>query len=300
MAPARILMVVCGALVVAAAVALAVGVSDPQLGSLTPIQLTPTPTAVRPMPEAPRPVPADAFVPAVTGWVAADVMPGAGSMPVAVGHTVVFDFVAWQDGTRVAGTSYTRPEPTRLYLTEDETGWIAALAGMTAGGVRQVKRSPDREPDARMVIEATVHEVLAPPAPVEVETDRRVRLPSGIEIADLVVGPGVVAESGQRATFEYAVFTAAGAELDSSWRRASPVRVDLGRDRLVFEPVLLGMTVGTRRQAWVPPAVAFPQGPPPTIDPDQTLVLVVELTAITPSVNNDDASHTDGTSPDGH
>jgi len=267
------------ALVIAAAVVLAIGESEPEVGPPIPIPVDRPPDAVRPMPERPHAVPPEAFVPGPEGYEIADVVLGAGDVPVAVDRTPVFDFVVWYDDARAVGTSYSRPAPTRVHLSADATGWITALVGVTAGGVRQVRST--EESGAKTVIEVIVHEVLVPPGPVDVPSEQRVHLPSGIEIADLTVGPGIAAEVGQQATFEYAVFAADGTELDSSWRRASPVRVQLGHDRLVFEPVVLGMTVATRRQAWVPPSVAFPQGPPQGIDPDSYLLLLVELTAVT-------------------
>jgi FKBP-type peptidyl-prolyl cis-trans isomerase FkpA len=296
----RLVMAACAALVVAAAVALAVGVSEPGVEPPIPIPVDPPPSAVRPMPETPHAVPADVFVAGPGGYAFADAVVGTGDTPAEPGRTMIFDYVAWQVPGPIVGTSYSRPAPNRVHLEAESSAWLAALAGARAGGIRQIRLPAEGRPGARSLVEVAVHDVLVPPGPVEVAPEARVRLPSGIEVADLVVGPGVVAALGHRATFEYAVFRADGSELDSSWRRASPVRVQLGRDRLTFESVLVGMTVGTRRQAWVPPDIAFPQGPPEGIPAGGTLVLVVELTALTIDVNNDDTSHTDGPVRDGH
>lgn len=286
---------------IAAAVALVACVSEPEIGAPIPIPVDAPPEAVRPMPEAPHPVPASAFAPGPGGYAFADAVQGTGEVPVGPDRTIVFDFVAWQDGGPVVGTSYARQGPSRIHLTTDASGWIVALTGATAGGVRQVRLPAEGRSGAKTLVEATVHEVLVPPVVVEVGLEQeRALLPSGIEVADLTTGAGIAAEIGHRATFEYAVFAADGTELDSSWRRASPVRVHLGRDRLAFEPVLIGMTVGTRRQAWVPPSVAFPQGPPEGIHPSDALVLVVELSSLTTDVNIGDASHTDGPDAGGH
>lgn len=289
------------ALAIGAVAVLAVGVSPPEVEAPIPIALEPPPSAVRPMPEAPQVVPDSAFVAGPGETTIADVIQGTGTALVGPDRTVVFDYVAWSADHRAVGSSYTRPAPNRVPLTADGSGWTIALSGMTAGGVRQVRLPADGATRTRTLIEVVVHEVLVPPVPVVVEPQRRTRLPSGIEIADVAIGEGAAAEMGYHATFEYAVFDGdGGTELDSSWRRASPVRMQLGRDRLQFLPVLLGMTVGTRRQAWVSPAIAFPQGPPEGIDPERPLVLVVELTAITTSVNMGDASHTDGPERHGH
>jgi FKBP-type peptidyl-prolyl cis-trans isomerase len=189
----------------------------------------------------------------------------------------VVDFVAWQ-GARVVGSSFTRSAPTRVPRDATTAGWLRALDGMRAGGVRQIRVPPEREGGREVLVEATVHAVLVPPVPAAVPPEARTRLPSGLEVAELSPGAGEPARTGDRVSFDYAVFGPDGTELDSSWRRGAPVRIALGTDRLVFAPVLEGMTPGSRRQAWVPPALAFPQGKVPEGVPEgQVLTVVVEL-----------------------
>jgi FKBP-type peptidyl-prolyl cis-trans isomerase FkpA len=266
----------CGLLTVCAAVALAMGVSAPDLPPAEPIVLD-EPAPARPEPTAPQVVDPSAFVTRADGMAVADVVPGTGDQVVGTDTTVVVDFVAWQ-GTRIVGSSYNRAAPTRVPRDADTASWLRALDGMRAGGIRQIRVPSEREGGREVLVETTMHAVLVPPTPVDVPEASRITLPSGITIAELVPGVGEPPPQGERVTFDYAVFQPDGTELDSSWRRAAPVRIRLGTDPLVFAPVLEGMMPGGRRQAWVPPEVAFPQGKPPEGVPvGQSLVLVIEL-----------------------
>jgi FKBP-type peptidyl-prolyl cis-trans isomerase len=269
-------LLVCGVLTVSAVVALAVGVSTPQIPPPEPIALD-EPAPARPEPAAPQAVDPTAFVTRPDGMAVADLVLGTGELVVGTDTAVVVDFVAWQ-GTRNVGSSYNRPTPTRVPRDADTQGWLRALDGMRAGGVRQIRVPSEREGGREVLVETTVHTVLVPPVPVVVPESSRTRLPSGIEFAELTPGVGNPPPPGDRVAFDYAVFTQDGTELDSSWRRAAPVRLRLGVDPLVFAPVLEGLAPGGRRQAWVPPEVAFPQGRPPDgVPAGQSLVLVVEL-----------------------
>src|SRR5687768_16794370 len=185
----------CGLLTVCAAVALAMGVSTPDLPPAEPIVLD-EPAPARPEPAAPRQVDPSAFVNRADGIAIADVVLGTGDPVVGTDTTVVVDFVAWQ-GTRIVGSSYNRPGPARVPRDPDTTGWLRALDGMRAGGIRQIRVPSEREGGREVLVETTMHAVLVPPTPVDVPEASRITLPSGITVAELVPGVGEPPPQGE-------------------------------------------------------------------------------------------------------
>jgi len=70
-------------------------------------------------------------------------------------------------------------------------------------------------------------------------------------------------------------------EFDSSWsRNAEPFEFQLGGGMVIpgWDEGVQGMKVGGRRELVIPPDLAYgPQGQPPTIAPNETLVFVIDL-----------------------
>lgn len=108
--------------------------------------------------------------------------------------------------------------------------------------------------------------------------------PARLVKRDLVVGKGPAVRAGQLATVQYVgVSWSTGQEFDASWNRGQPFSFPLGRQQVIagWDEGVAGMRVGGRRELVIPPAQAYgPQGSPPTIGPDETLVFVVDLTRI--------------------
>jgi len=100
-------------------------------------------------------------------------------------------------------------------------------------------------------------------------------------VEDLIEGTGPAAESGQEVSVQYVgVDYKTGKEFDASWDRGQPFTFQLGAGMVIpgWDQGIEGMKVGGRRQLTIPPELAYgPQGQPPVIAPNATLVFVVDL-----------------------
>jgi FKBP-type peptidyl-prolyl cis-trans isomerase len=109
--------------------------------------------------------------------------------------------------------------------------------------------------------------------------------PKTLKVEDLIAGNGPAAKSGDKISVRYVgVLYDTGKEFDSSWKRGkAPFQVTLGQGNVIqgWDQGLLGMKVGGRRRLTIPPDLAYgPQGQPPTIPANATLVFDVDLTKI--------------------
>ena len=107
-----------------------------------------------------------------------------------------------------------------------------------------------------------------------VETD------TGLELKDLDCGSGKRAERGATLTVHYVGELEGGRVFDSSRRRGAPFQFALGRGQVIqgWDEGLVGMKVGGTRRLVVPPELAYgPDGFPPAIPPNATLIFEVEL-----------------------
>jgi peptidylprolyl isomerase len=106
--------------------------------------------------------------------------------------------------------------------------------------------------------------------------------PGGLQVRDVVQGNGKVAATGDKLTVQYVgVSWSSGQEFDSSWsRNKEPFTFKLGAGDVIpgWDQGLVGMSQGGRRELVIPPAKAYgPQGQPPSIGPNETLVFVIDL-----------------------
>jgi peptidylprolyl isomerase len=108
--------------------------------------------------------------------------------------------------------------------------------------------------------------------------------PQELEIEDLEEGDGDEAQSGDQITVNYVgVLYENGEEFDSSIEGGQPFPLTLGAGDVIdgWDQGLEGMKVGGRRQLVIPPDLAYgPQGQPPTIPPNATLVFVIDLLSV--------------------
>jgi peptidylprolyl isomerase len=116
-----------------------------------------------------------------------------------------------------------------------------------------------------------------------------VELPKGapprkLVIEDLKTGTGAVAKPGDQVTVQYVgVDYKTGKQFDASWDRHQPFPFQLGAGQVIpgWDKGVAGMRVGGRRELVIPPNLAYgPQGQPPVIGPNATLVFVVDLVAV--------------------
>jgi len=102
----------------------------------------------------------------------------------------------------------------------------------------------------------------------------------------LTAGNGDVAKAGDRVSVHYVGTLAdGGKKFDSSRDRNQPFQFVLGQGQVIkgWDQGVAGMKVGEKRKLTIPPAMAYgPQGRPPIIPPNSTLVFEVELLAINP------------------
>ena len=74
-----------------------------------------------------------------------------------------------------------------------------------------------------------------------------------------------------------------GRQFDASWDRGEPFSFQLGSGEVIqgWDQGVEGMKVGGRRQLVIPPDLAYgPQGSPPSIGPNETLVFVIDLLSV--------------------
>ena len=74
-----------------------------------------------------------------------------------------------------------------------------------------------------------------------------------------------------------------GRQFDASWDRGEPFSFQLGSGGVIqgWDQGVEGMKVGGRRQLVIPPDLAYgPQGSPPSIGPNETLVFVIDLLSV--------------------
>ncbi|MEO8092176.1 MAG: FKBP-type peptidyl-prolyl cis-trans isomerase [bacterium] len=108
--------------------------------------------------------------------------------------------------------------------------------------------------------------------------------PEKLEVEDLVTGDGPEATAGDQVTVQYVgVDYESGEEFDSSWERPEPFQFQLGGGMVIkgWDEGVEGMRVGGRRRLVIPPDLAYgPQGQPPAIGPNATLVFVIDLISV--------------------
>jgi peptidylprolyl isomerase len=105
--------------------------------------------------------------------------------------------------------------------------------------------------------------------------------PSKLVTEDIVEGKGRAAKPGDTLTMQYVgVSWSNGQEFDASWDRGQTFPFKLGAGMVIpgWDQGMKGMKEGGRRLLAIPPDLAYgPQGSPPVIGPNETLVFVVDL-----------------------
>jgi peptidylprolyl isomerase len=161
----------------------------------------------------------------------------------------------------------------------------AALALVAAG----CGSSNDKTSSTSSAAPAQSTSTAATPAPAKARPKPKVKVPSGkppkkLVIKDLIPGTGQAAKAGDPITVNYiGVNYANGKPFDNSYDRGQPFPFQLGGGQVIpgWDKGLAGMKVGGRRELVIPPSLAYgPQGQPPVIKPNETLVFVVDLLSI--------------------
>ena len=100
-----------------------------------------------------------------------------------------------------------------------------------------------------------------------------------LEVLDLVVGDGAVAESGDTATVHYVGRLTNGTQFDSSYDRGQPFQFVVGAGQVIagWDLGIPGMRVGGTRRLTIPPNLAYGSSGSGPIPPNSTLTFDVEL-----------------------
>ncbi|HET8948939.1 MAG TPA: FKBP-type peptidyl-prolyl cis-trans isomerase, partial [Solirubrobacteraceae bacterium] len=103
-------------------------------------------------------------------------------------------------------------------------------------------------------------------------------------VKDIKEGTGAEAKAGSNVTVQYVGTSFKnGRQFDASWDRGEPFSFQLGAGSVIpgWDQGVQGMKVGGRRQLVIPPDLAYgPQGSPPAIGPNETLVFVIDLVSV--------------------
>jgi peptidylprolyl isomerase len=136
--------------------------------------------------------------------------------------------------------------------------------------------------------QATATETATPAATPEAKKPT-VKVPKGkppkkLIVKDLKEGTGPAAKPGDTVTVQYVgVNYKGGKQFDASWDRGEPFSFPLGAGQVIkgWDVGVAGMKVGGRRMLIIPPSLGYgPDGQPPVIKPNETLVFVIDLLAV--------------------
>jgi FKBP-type peptidyl-prolyl cis-trans isomerase len=106
---------------------------------------------------------------------------------------------------------------------------------------------------------------------------------SGLQYIDLVEGTGFEAKPKTKAVVHYTGWLKNGTKFDSSHDRKQPFSFVIGVDSVIqgWHQGVAGMKVGGKRRLIIPNDLAYgPNGRPPVIPPNATLIFDVELLGV--------------------
>ena len=163
-----------------------------------------------------------------------------------------------------------------------------ASSGISADEATTTETTPATTTDAAAPATTDKGAVL----PISTDTSKKPSIPKPkgtppkeLVVKDIVEGKGPAAKSGDTVDVQYVgVSYSTGKQFDASWDRGTdPFSFPLGGGQVIpgWDQGVAGMKVGGRRELVIPSELAYgPQGSPPAIGPDETLVFVIDLEKI--------------------
>lgn len=231
-----------------------------------------------------------------SGLMYYDIEEGDGATP-EVGGSVTTDFTIWvreDDGDRFIVSSADNQPISFTVGALDIVfpGWDEGVSSMQEGGKRLLvvpsdlalgtQGGGDIPPDATLVMEVELLEVVEPPEPIameEVDPDDYIETESGLMYYDVVEGDGASPEDGQLVIVHYTGWLEDGTQFDSSVERGEPFTFPIGQGGVIagWDEGVATMKIGGKRQLVIPSDLAYGDGGSGPIPPGATLIFDVEL-----------------------
>lgn len=231
-----------------------------------------------------------------SGLMYYDIEEGDGATP-EVGGSVTTDFTIWvreDDGDRFIVSSADNQPISFTVGALDIVfpGWDEGVSSMQEGGKRLLvvpsdlalgtQGGGDIPPDATLVMEVELLEVVEPPEPIameEVDPDDFIETESGLMYYDIVEGDGASPEDGQLVIVHYTGWLEDGTQFDSSVERGEPFTFPIGQGGVIagWDEGVATMKIGGKRQLIIPSDLAYGDGGSGPIPPGATLIFDVEL-----------------------
>ncbi|HVE92469.1 MAG TPA: FKBP-type peptidyl-prolyl cis-trans isomerase [Actinomycetota bacterium] len=172
---------------------------------------------------------------------------------------------------------------------------VVALALIPAGcgnerpeSARSVTTSGPTAPAAKPACSMATPAPVAPDPALDLSTEPVIPKPEGdppcaLIVEDLKEGTGPAATPQSIVNVHYVgVSWSTGKQFDASWDRGQPIEFPLNRVIKGWTAGMTGMKAGGRRRLVIPPELGYgPEGQPPDIAPNETLVFVVDLLGVT-------------------
>ena len=248
-------------------------------------------------PPTPTGITADELTTTGSGLQYNDLAAGQG-IEAEAGNTVITHYSIWVQGESEDSFifSSTFSQPITFVIGSGNIvfpGWDEGVTGMKLGGKRYLVIPPDLAlgesgsgdipPNATLIMEVELLELMIPPEMSEVNEEDYVSTESGLKYYDFVEGEGATPEAGQTVVVHYSGWLEDGTMFDSSVERGQPFPFVIGQGSVIsgWDEGLATMKVGGRRQLVIPPELGYGEnGAGGVIPPNATLIFEVELLEI--------------------
>jgi peptidylprolyl isomerase len=173
---------------------------------------------------------------------------------------------------------------------------LILIAAVLATGPAACGGDDDSGDGSTSAPETTAQKTATEPSPAEIQerlkdtsTKPVMPKPTGspprrLVIEDIVKGKGPAAKRGDTVIVNYVGQNFSnGQEFDASWDTGQPFPVTIGKTQVIegWTRGLVGIRKGGRRMLTIPPELGYgPNGFPPSIPPNETLVFVVDAVAV--------------------